>query len=331
MKVGKLSENIWKRSIRKMLPNHTMNDKGAGIGRDCALFSNVKEVSSENNNVCVSNSAVIPFCEKTGMLSVLLASNMILGNMGETQGVMLNLFLDGNTSEESMAHISKQVGETSKKIEVPISSFDVHILHGLKKPYMLASAIGIRNYKYKKSEMCRDIVVIGNVGLAGTLMILSAYENSQKEELYRYFPEKYLNNALKECQKLSLLKYVEILKKYDIAYSRALGEGGIFGALWEMSETINTGINVDLKKIPVSQEVVEICNFYNINPYVLHSGGSMIICAYDAEKIVEDFREQGIYAEMIGKITDDNDKVIVNDEEKRFITLPQIDEIYKIF
>ena len=46
---------------------------------------------------------------------------------------------------------------------------------------------------------------------------------------------------------------------------------------------------------------------------------------------MEDFREHGIYAEMIGKITDDNDKFIFNDEEKRFITLPQIDEIYKIF
>ena len=36
-------------------------------------------------------------------------------------------------------------------------------------------------------------------------------------------------------------------------------EGGIFGALWEIGEASGTGITADLRKIPIKQETVEIC------------------------------------------------------------------------
>lgn len=54
-------------------------------------------------------------------------------------------------------------------------------------------------------------------------------------------------------------------------------EGGIFGALWEMAEASGVGLCVDLKKIPIRQETIEICEFFNLNPYQLISSGSMLI------------------------------------------------------
>lgn len=38
-------------------------------------------------------------------------------------------------------------------------------------------------------------------------------------------------------------------------------EGGIFGALWEMAEASGVGLEIDLKKIPLRQETVEVCEF----------------------------------------------------------------------
>ena len=39
-------------------------------------------------------------------------------------------------------------------------------------------------------------------------------------------------------------------------------EGGIFGALWEMAEASGVGLEIDLKKIPIRQETVEVCEFF---------------------------------------------------------------------
>ena len=45
-------------------------------------------------------------------------------------------------------------------------------------------------------------------------------------------------------------------------------EGGIFGALWEMAEASGVGLEIDLKKIPIRQETVEVCEFFGVNPYL---------------------------------------------------------------
>ena len=333
MKVGKLSENIWKRSVRKMLLNHTMNDNGAGIGRDCALFSDIETIDLiKNDNIfCVSESCVVPFCEMTGALGVYLASNAVAGNLADVTYLMLSLFLDGNTSEEMMAHISKQVGEISAKIGIKIAGFDVHVLHGLKKPYLLANGIGQLKYVCSNKSICKDIVVVGRIALAGTSMLLTQYDRKELKVLEEYFPKKYLEKSLPGHNDLSIIPYLDKLQKYEISYSRALAEGGIFGSLWEMSESMKTGLSVDLKKIPIGQDTVEICNLLNINPYVLHSGGSMLVCCKDGELLADELQKDGVYANVIGTLTDSNDKIIVNDEEIRYITLPQTDEIYKYF
>ena len=39
-------------------------------------------------------------------------------------------------------------------------------------------------------------------------------------------------------------------------------EGGIFGALWEMAEASGVGLEIDLKKIPIRQETVEVCEVF---------------------------------------------------------------------
>ncbi len=54
-------------------------------------------------------------------------------------------------------------------------------------------------------------------------------------------------------------------------------EGGIFGALWEMAESSGIGLEIDLKKIPLKQETVEICELFDINPYGLIASGAMLM------------------------------------------------------
>lgn len=56
-----------------------------------------------------------------------------------------------------------------------------------------------------------------------------------------------------------------------------LSQGGIFTALWEMAERAGVGLEVDLKRIPVKQETIELCEYFDINPYNLYSAGALLI------------------------------------------------------
>ena len=106
-------------------------------------------------------------------------------------------------------------------------------------------------------------------------------------------------------------------------------EGGIFGALWEIAEASGVGLEIDLKKIPLKQETVEICEFFGINPYELISSGSMLMAAEDGNGLVMELEKAGIPAVVIGKATDSNDRVLLNEDERRFLEPPKTDELYK--
>ena len=49
-----------------------------------------------------------------------------------------------------------------------------------------------------------------------------------------------------------------------------------------------------------------------------------------ADELIEVLEAQGIPAAVIGKITDSNDRVVINDDERRFLERPKADEITKI-
>ena len=99
----------------------------------------------------------------------------------------------------------------------------------------------------------------------------------------------------------------------------AVSEGGLFSGLWEVASCVDKGIQVDINKIPIWQQVIEIAEFMDINPYLLEGSGSLLIVSPDGYKIEESLNANGIYGEVIGKITDNKNRVVINDDETRYL------------
>ena len=109
-----------------------------------------------------------------------------------------------------------------------------------------------------------------------------------------------------------------------------VSEGGIFAALWKLAEASGVGLEVDLKKLPIRQETVEICNFLDLNPYGLASSGSLLIAAKDGAGLAGLLERNGIPACVVGRTTEGNDRILRNGEEKRFLEPGKPDERYRI-
>ena len=108
-----------------------------------------------------------------------------------------------------------------------------------------------------------------------------------------------------------------------------ISKGGILGALWEMAERFGVGLEVDLKKIPIRQETVEICNHLDINPYELLSTGSLLLFTENGQEIVNALEQEGIPAVIVGRTTEGNDRLIQVDDESRYLTRPGTDELVR--
>ena len=76
---------------------------------------------------------------------------------------------------------------------------------------------------------------------------------------------------------------------------------------------------------------MEVCELTGANPYALLSGGSLLMTAADGLGLKAALEEAGIPAAIIGKVTDSHDRLLINEEEARYLDRPQPDEIYAAF
>jgi hydrogenase maturation factor len=170
-----------------------------------------------------------------------------------------------------------------------------------------------------------DIVVSKWVGLEGTAILAK----EKTTELRSRFPQPFIDKAKVFDQMMSVIPEAAVASKLGVCAMHDVSEGGVFGALWELAECADVGLEIDLKKIPVRQETIEICEFFDINPYKMMSGGSLLMATEDGNALVRELEKVGISATVIGKATNSNDRVLLNEEERRFLETTQTDEIYK--
>ncbi len=173
----------------------------------------------------------------------------------------------------------------------------------------------------------RDILLTGWIGLEGMLRIIGEREH----ELRDRFTPTFIRQMKAFDSEICGLGKIRAAQDAEIFLVRQITEGGILAALWRLSEETGMGMSLDMKKIAIRQETIEVCEHFRLNPYQLTSGGSFLMLAEHGEAAAEKLRQKGIAAVVIGRLTDGNDKVMHNGEDVRYIDRPGADELMKVF
>ncbi len=176
-------------------------------------------------------------------------------------------------------------------------------------------------------EKPADLLVAGQAGLEGMLRI----GEEKREVLARRFAPSFLRLAESAGERIFGLDTARAARRAGIPVICHVGQGGMFKALWDLSARTGRGLEADLKKIPVRQETIEVCELFHINPYQLTSAGCFLLAAADGEAAAERLARQQVEACVIGRFRGDNDKVIRNGEDVRFLDRPGPDEIWKLW
>ena len=128
---------------------------------------------------------------------------------------------------------------------------------------------------------------------------------------------------------LSIRLVKEALEDID-ACIYPIQEGGVLNALWNYADGIGAGLDIDMRKIPIRQESVEISEFYGINPYQLMGDGACLISSMQPEKVCAALAKAGVSCVVIGQVTKENARVIRRDDEVRYLDKPAQDELVRI-
>ena len=169
----------------------------------------------------------------------------------------------------------------------------------------------------------KEILVTESVALSGISEII----DKKISEISKKYPDRIIKKAKPD---VSFEKDMSGFFLPDHTfYGKPMGEGGFFAGLWYMADALKCGFTVDMRRVPVIQEVIEICEMYNVNPYILESKGAWLIVTDESEKQREIFLQNNINARFIGVIEESNDKKLICGERIRFLDRPAPDELRK--
>lgn len=275
MKIGKVSQTVLKRSILKQLK----------FKREEVLFEpSVEEmccgVEVKENEQLISSTAVLYGDEKDlGVFALAQVLNDLATRGAEPAAASVHIMLPPYAYESRLKAMIEYVERAGSAHAVQIMCAKAEVSPVISKAMVYVNGMGIlKKGELLKSSMGKpeqDVVLLKWIGLEGTFRVM----REKEEALSKRFVPAFLNQMRNMEEEIFSVKELKMAKEFGVSAMHQITGGGILAALWEMSEASNVGLEVDLKKMTIRQETVEICEYFHLNPYQLTSAGSVLIFA----------------------------------------------------
>lgn len=326
MKIGKVQESVLKRSVLRQLKTRRGEIiLGAGLGEDCAILA-----PGEGEIVLLSSDPITGTVKDMARYGIHASANDIAASGGEPTAVLLTILLPPSCEEKELRELMAQAEETCASLHIQIAGGHTEVTDAVNRMVLTVTAVGKAAagtaVATGTAKPDGDLVVTKWIALEGT----SIAAKEKEEQLRTRFPGFLVEEAMAFDRYLSIMPEAAVAGKSGVWAMTDVTEGGIFGALWEMAESSGVGLEIDLKKLPIRQETVEICNFLDWNPYELISGGSLLIAAENGADLVRKLEAEKIPAAVVGRTTRGKDRIVKNGEEKRFLEPAKPDELYQL-
>ncbi len=298
--------------------------QSAEVGVDCALIDFGEEA-------CVlSCDPITAAKENIGKLAVHINCNDIATTGAEPIGLLVTILVPESVDIKLIQLIMKEMKEEAEKLNVQIIGGHTEVTSSVNSVVLCVTAVG----KILKKEILNkynifegfDIIVTKKLCIEGSYILV----NDFRDECEKILSKIEIDNVNDYINYISVVKDGIISKKNGAYYMHDITEGGILGALCEMSMVLNLGFEVWCNLMPISNETRKLCYHFNLDPLRLISSGSMLIVAKNGNDIKNALLEKNIDSTIIGKIKNKGQSIWI-DGVKNDVEYNEKDEIYKLF
>lgn len=326
MRTGKISGTVLGRSILKNI-KYKSPALICGPGQGVRCTRRLPESDEHSLFTQVSVSGCVDVVARMAFFRLI---NDLSASGGRLTGVLVTLFLPSELQERQLKQIMGEICGLAQERDADILGGHTEVKPELTEPVLALTGLGYVRQdtdvgaRYFKPG--QDIVMTKWAGAAGAACLVKReWGRREFSPLFSRFPNDFLDRTAQYFQCISSVADAKeaLSAGADALYNA--GETGLFGALWEIGEASDVGLCVEHKKIPVRQETIEICEFFDRNPYLIPSDGVLLVGTNEGEALVELFGAAGIPAAVIGTVTKGRDRVVENRGVKRFLVPPGTD------
>lgn len=323
MRIGKLSNEQLDRLILSKL-RHTRREVicAPSIGVDCTA------VDTEGGLAVLSCDPITAAETGIGRLTVNVSCNDAAASGAEPIGLMVTLLLPPSVTEEEIDAVTDELLEAASVANVDIIGGHTEITPAVNRivtcATVIAKPVAGRLITPKGMRPGDAVVLTKHAGLEGALIMADRLPAGSG-----VLTDDELRAVHSFTEETSVVKEGLFSALHGASAMHDVTEGGVFGALWEMSMASGCAIEFDRGLIPVHSATKKLADYYGVDVYKLISSGSMLIAAPDGCALAKGLNEIGIPAAVIGRAVEGEGGCVVSIDGKR-IEPPEADEIYKV-
>lgn len=303
---------------------------GPKVGEDAAILD-------IGDKYLVAKTDPITFAtDQIGWYLVCICGNDI-ATMGATpKWLLVTVLLPEQKTDENMVNeIFLQITTACDKFNVTLCGGHTEVTYGLDRPIVVGQMLGLLD---KGKLVTSSGAVVGDdVLLTKGIAIeaVSIIAREKEDELRQFgYSDEFINRSKKFLFEPGISVLKEAMIASEVGGVHAMHdptEGGLSTGLYELAKCSNVGISIDLTKINVLPECLDLCSRYGIDPLGVISSGSLIIIADPAfsQRIAKAIMNNGIDCRIIGKVID-SDPIVTFDDGTQ-MPIFEADEITKLF
>ncbi len=300
---------------------------GADLGIDASAIDFGERV------LAASTDPITGAEERIGFYAVNVNANDVATFGARPKWFLVSILLPENSDERTLESIMDDLHASASRLGIAIVGGHTEVTPGLKRPIVVGTMLGeVERGKLVTSNGAKpgDAIILTKwAGLEGTSIIAS----ERGKQLERRFGREFVGRAKSFIKMISVVEDALTANETGVHAMHDPTEGGIANGLHEMADAAKLGFVVHRERIPVREETLKICEFFNLNPLALISSGALLIAAppENADEILRALAERGINASMIGEFVDDpGRRVIVENGTERPLERPESDELWKV-
>lgn len=311
MKKGKLDLKDLSNVIKKYKGVKRENTiLGSAIGEDCSIL-NLKSFSDEF--MLISSDPITFTSKNIGKLGVIINTNDVYATGGEGYGLILNIFLPESATLMDFEIIMNQIHEECLVHNLEILGGHTEVTDVVNDIMISVTIIGTcsKNYfKTSSSNVGDSILLTKTLGIEGTTILFDEF----KHKLSKILNEDDLNEVERYRNFISIRNESLILKNFEVTSMHDVTEGGLIGALLEISLCSQNGFRIFKNNIGIGDLTRKICNYLGVDVLRLISSGNLIFtCKKSLSEIIKfELTKNGIDCFIIGEIIE-RGKYFLND------------------
>ena len=317
MKAGRVSQTVYRRSVLKQIQN---NIEGIDFLRPSQEETCYIADESEERITIATDVSLAGNEKDLGVFAIARA-----------YGISVRIMLPTFAYESRLKAMMVEISEICKEKGLRVFFADAQSVNGIQTSIVHVTAHGEAKKEQllasRSAKAGEEIVLVKWIGMEGTLRII----REEGAALAERFAPGFLNKLEDMRDEIFSDRAMEIAGRNRVSAMHPIGEGGILAALWDMAEGAGIGLSVEMKKMTVRQETIEVCEVFHLNPYQLTSTGAVLMVTPKGEELKERLKREGIPAEIIGHTTEGNERIIWSGGEKRFLDRPAPDELARIY